>query len=118
MVIDQNQIAFFKIKVHPSGCIAKEQISDAQIFHHSYRERDLLHAIAFIIMKAALHGDHFCAANFACDELAFMELNGGDGEMRYLMVWYGLIYFYFIDERSEAGAQYDSGFCSVKSSAF
>ena len=55
--------------------IGDDQGVDAELVHDSYRQGDLLHAVAFVIMKTALHGHHRFAGKRAAHQLARMEFH-------------------------------------------
>ena len=86
MVADDHEVSHVVVQVGGPGGVGHEQIADAQADHHPDGEGDQVHAVAFVIVDASLHGNHVLARQFAHDEIAFMADGRGDGEARDVLV--------------------------------
>ena len=82
VVGDDHQVSDTERGVYSSGGIGDEQLLDADFMEHPYREGDFLHGIAFVIVEAPLHGDDVFVAEFAEQQVAFVALYRGYGEIR------------------------------------
>lgn len=86
VVGDDHQVAYAEVGVHAAGGVAHEERLDAQLVHHAYGERHLLHRVSLVVVEAPLHGHDVLAAELAEDELAGVALHGRYGEVGYVLV--------------------------------
>ena len=81
MIGNHHQVANLEARVHATCSVANEERLDAQLVHHTYRERHLFHRIAFIVVETALHGHDVHAAKLTKDKFAAMTFYRGNGEV-------------------------------------
>ena len=81
MIADDHQIADVEGVVNATGGVGDEQAADTEEGHDTDREGDLIHAVAFIIMEAALHGHDRLTAEAAEEEVAFVARGRGAREV-------------------------------------
>ena len=86
MVGDDHQVANFKGGVHTSRGIRHEECLDAKLIHHPYGEGHLLHRVALVVVKAALHGHNVCTSQLAEYQFSAMPLYRRDGEVRNISI--------------------------------
>ena len=82
VIVNDHQITLLVVEVHASGGIGNVEGLDAQLTQNPDREGDLLHGIAFVIVKAALHGHNFTAIDISENEFSEMALNGAERKVR------------------------------------
>ena len=76
VVSDNHQVTDFKVGVGTSCSIRYEEGLDAQLTHHAYRESHFLHGVAFIEMKASLHGHDVLVAQFPENQFPAVSFDG------------------------------------------
>ncbi len=86
MVGDQHQIADVPQRVHPTTGVRDHEDLGTELAHHPDRERHLLKAIAFVAVKAALHGDDGEPRQLAEQQASAVALDGRDREVGDLLV--------------------------------
>ncbi len=75
MVCDHHQIADTIIGVQSPRRVRHEQVIHPKLLHHPHRERDLLHRVAFIIMKTPLQCQHLLPSQFADYQVIGMTIH-------------------------------------------
>ena len=74
VVVDNHQVANLERLIHAARRIADEQRLYAELIHHTYRERNLLHGVAFVVVETAVHGENVLAAELSEDKLSGVSL--------------------------------------------
>ena len=95
VISDDHEVADMEGGVHASCGIGDEERLHPQFVHNTYREGDFLHGIAFVEMKASLHGDDVHSSEFSENEFAGMSLNGGQWEVWNVLVGILSLFGYF-----------------------
>ena len=88
MIGYDHEVADFEIGIHTSGSVRYEKRLYTQHLHDPYRKSYLLHGIAFVIMKAALHGENLSTAEIPGNELSAVPFNGRKRKVRDFSVKY------------------------------
>jgi hypothetical protein len=86
VVVDDHQVAYAECRVHATRGVAHKQRLDAQLIHHTLGEGHLLHAVAFVVVKAAIHGHDVLATQLAEDEFAGVAFYCRHREIGYVLV--------------------------------
>jgi hypothetical protein len=81
LVGDYHQITNFKLGVGAACSIADEQCFDTQLIHDTNGKSDLLHGVAFIVMKSAFHGQDVFVSQFSEDKITRMPFYRRDWEV-------------------------------------
>ena len=110
MVSDNHQVTDFKIRVRASCSVRYEQGLDAQFTHHTHGESHFLHGVAFIKMKASLHGHDIFVAQFPENQFAAVSFDGGNREVRNLRIVDFILVGDFMHQAAQARAQDDGCF--------
>ena len=82
VIFHDHHVAAAVVRIQSAAGVGDDQQIDAQGFHHAHRQRDLPGGIAFVEMKAALHGNHGQTGQRAAHQLAFVADGGRDGKVR------------------------------------
>ena len=98
MVGYNHNVADFERGVHAARSIAYYQQTDSKSLEHSDRKRNLLHRIALVKMKPALHGNHFFSGQISENQLPFVSLNRRNGEIGNFTITNRFIDFNFVGE--------------------
>ena len=104
VVGDEHEVANAECGVHAARGVANEEVLDAQFVHDANGEGHLLHVVAFVVVKASLHGHHVLAAQTAEEELAAVSLHGAHGKVGNVAIGHGVHYFYFVGQMSQSCA--------------
>ena len=72
MVLDYHEVSHMEGQVGAAGGIGHKEVLDADDLHHADGQHHQVHAVAFIVMDAALHGNHRFAGQRAHNEIAFV----------------------------------------------
>ena len=107
MVGDDHEVAYLEVGVHAARGVGDEDRLDANGFHDAYREGNLLHRVALVIVEAALHRHDILVAQCAEDETALMTLNGRYREVGYFTVRNLHLDVDVVHNGPQAGAQDD-----------
>ena len=75
-----------EVRVHAAGCVGDKERFYAQLLHYPHGVGNLLHGVALVVVKAALHGNYLAVAEAALDQLAAVPFDGRQGEVRNLGV--------------------------------
>ena len=87
MVGDNHHVANIEFRVHTTRSIRNEESLDAQFVHHTFRECNLFHVVALIVVEATLHSHDILATEAAEDELSAVALYGRYREVRNFRIW-------------------------------
>ena len=96
------------VQVGGAGSVGHKQITDAQLDHHPDGKGDQVHAIAFVIVDASLHGNHALAGQFAHDEIALVADGRGDGEAGNAIIGNDQRIFNLFGQFAQSAAQDDA----------
>ena len=110
MVGDDHQIAHAERGVDAPRGVRHEEVSDAQLLHHTHGEGHLLHRITLVVVEAALHGHDPAALDRSEDHPALVALDRRDGEPGYLLVFDGELRVDPVGEIAQPGAEHDADF--------
>ena len=72
VVADDHQIAYAEGLVDTTCGVGDEEVLDTEELHHTDREGDLLHGVAFVVVEAPLHAQHGYAREGTSDEIPLM----------------------------------------------
>ena len=88
VVGDDHQVANFEVRICTAAGVGHEQGFDAQFAHHTYRERNFFHGIAFVEVEAALHRQNILVAQLAENQFAAVPLYRRYGEVGDILIFY------------------------------
>ena len=108
VVGDEHDVTTGEKRVHSAGSVGDEQRVDSQKLHHADRKRDLLHRIAFIIMKAPLHRDNAFSTERPKDQFAVVGFDRRQRKMWNVGIIDYNVGFNFFCQSSEPGAENNS----------
>ena len=86
VIPDNHEVSHMVGKVGAAGGVGDDERPDTHANHDADGKHHLVHAVSFIIVDAALHGDDGFAAQLSYDEISFMPHGRGDREFRQLAV--------------------------------
>ena len=114
VVSDEHEVAHLEVRVHAAGCVGDKERFYAQLLHHPHGVGNLLHGVALVVVKAALHGNYLAVAEAALDQLAAVPFDGRQGEVRNLGVGKFLTVGNVSGQFAQPGSQNDGdgGYCS------
>ena len=87
MIPDDHQVTHVEVRVDATRSIGDNEDLDAEELHHPHWQRDHLHRVALIVVKASLHRHHGDTAQRARDEVALVPDSGRVCEVGDLAVW-------------------------------
>ena len=105
VVSDNHEISHVVAQVGAAGGIGHKEVLDAHQLHNADGEGDQVHAVALVIVDAALHGHHHFAGQFAHNELSFVADGGRNGEAGDSSVGNYQRVFNFVGQAAQAAAQ-------------
>ena len=78
--------------------------------HHPHREGDLLHGVAFVIMKTPLHRHYRAAGDLPENQLPGVIFHRGNGEMGNIFIGNNRFLLNLIHQFTQAGSQHNADF--------
>src|SRR5690606_38287911 len=117
MIGDQHQMARRHFGFQAAGRISQNDAFYTQPAEDSHREDDLLHRIAFVVMKSSLLDGDRNAADLAEHETARVALDGGADEIWDLVIRDRNGVLKLVGECTESAAEDDDYFWSITEAA-
>ena len=108
--ISDHQVANAERGVDAARSVRYEKVFDAELPHDAHRERHLLHAVAFVIVETALHGDDPAALDQTENHAALVAFDRRNGESGNVLVFDDEPCVDLIGEIAQPGAEYDPHF--------
>ena len=110
MVGDDHQVAHAERGVDASRSVRDKEVADAQQLHHPHGEGHLLHAVALVVVEAALHGHHAMTLDQAENKPSLVALDRRDGEIGNVVVVDGVFRLNLVGEIAQTGSENDAHF--------
>ena len=110
MVFDQHHVAALELRVQAAASVRNDEKGRAERLHHANRENDLLRAVTFVIMEAALHRDDRFPFERSENQLPGVRFDRRAREIRKFFVRNNDVRNDRVGETAEPGAQDDSDF--------
>ena len=105
VVGNNHQVSNAEVRIHSASCIRHKQGLYAQFAHHSHREGDCLHIIAFVVVETSLHRHDILVAELTEDEFTAVTFNCRYREVWYLVIRYRYFYVDMIHEFAKTSAK-------------
>lgn len=86
MIIDDHEVANFKIGIHATGGIANEEGFNSQFIHYTFGESNFFHRVALVEVKTAFHGHDIFSPKLAKDKFTGMSFDSANGKVGNIFV--------------------------------
>ena len=107
VILDDHDVARAVGLVHRAGGVGQDGGLHAQQLEQAHRDHQLLKIVALVGVEAAGHADHLFARHRAEDQLARVGIDGGDQEVRDVLVVDDDGILDGVRKRAQAGAQHE-----------
>src|SRR5690554_1656362 len=105
MICNDHYIPRSETLVYATSSIGNNDCVNPQLSIYPHWQNNIFNALAFIVMKPSLHGNHLSVLIFTADKLASMSFNGSPWKARYVPVWNHYGFFNIITYYPQPGTQ-------------